>query len=356
MQQKRWQMTQQPSIEMTKPNGEFMKNKSDLTPESLAKAWGIEAIRITVDGGHIEVSGSIDLGRLTSLPESASLTVGGNLYLYNLTSLPESASLTVGGGLNLRGLTSLPESASLTVGGGLNLYNLTSLPESASLTVGGYLYLDSLTSLPESASLTVGGNLYLDSLTSLPENASLTVGGNLYLDSLTTLPENASLTVGGGIYPIRLNTPKRLNQQSDVEAIFNARGFTIADGILAKIISKRGNIKRVMIVGKQIVSYLISDGNGKHAHGETIKQARESLAFKTARRDVDQYRGMKLTTKKTPAEWAFVYRVITGACQSGTQHFIEMKGKLKAKYTLAEIIEQTRGAFGSERFREVVGA
>ena len=273
-----------------------MKNKSDLTPESLAKAWGIEAIRITVDGGHIEVSGSIDLGRLTSLPESASLTVGGNLYLYNLTSLPESASLTVGGGLNLRGLTSLPESASLTVGGGLNLYNLTSLPESA------------------------------------------------------------SLTVGGGIYPIRLNTPKRLNQQSDVEAIFNARGFTIADGILAKIISKRGNIKRVMIVGKQIVSYLISDGNGKHAHGETIKQARESLAFKTARRDVDQYRGMKLTTKKTPAEWAFVYRVITGACQSGTQHFIEMKGKLKAKYTLAEIIEQTRGAFGSERFREVVGA
>ena len=53
-------------------------------------------------------------------------------------------------------------------------------------------------------------------------------------------------------------------------------------------------------------------------------------------------------------QMAMVYRAITGACQYGTKQFIESKGGLKKKYTLKEILEQTNGAYGSERFKEVV--
>jgi hypothetical protein len=61
-------------------------------------------------------------------------------------------------------------------------------------------------------------------------------------------------------------------------------------------------------------------------------------------------------TRKSPQDWAFVYRMVTGACQYGTKHFMEQKGKLKNTYTLAEIIAETKGAYGHDKFREVVGA
>jgi hypothetical protein len=128
-----------------------------------------------------------------------------------------------------------------------------------------------------------------------------------------------------------------------------------SDGIFSRVLSTKNGVKKVKTDNNEIL-FIASDANGNHAHGETIKRAVEELAFKTASRDVEQYRNMPLTTKKTPAEWSFVYRVITGACTSGTKSFMESRGKLKAKYTLAEIIEQTNGAFGSDKFKEVVGA
>jgi hypothetical protein len=64
---------------------------------------------------------------------------------------------------------------------------------------------------------------------------------------------------------------------------------------------------------------------------------------------------MPLDTIKTPQEWGFVYRRATGACKMGTESFMSAKAK-KENYTLAEIIEETKGAFGAEQFRKVVGA
>ena len=125
------------------------------------------------------------------------------------------------------------------------------------------------------------------------------------------------------------------------------------DGIFSRVVSSKGGVKKVKTdEGKTL--FIVSDDNGNNAHGKTIKEALEDLKFKIASRDVSQYQNMALTEKKTPSEWAFVYRVITGACQSGTASFIESKGKLKKNYTLAEITEQTRGAYGFERFQSVV--
>ena len=126
------------------------------------------------------------------------------------------------------------------------------------------------------------------------------------------------------------------------------------DGIFARLLSVRGGVKKVRTDDNKVL-FIASDDNGNHAHGKTLKIALEELKFKNASRDVEQFRNMPKDTKKSPTEWAFVYRCVTGACQSGTEHFMATKGKLKAKYTLAEIVEQTRGAFGSDKFREVVG-
>ena len=45
------------------------------------------------------------------------------------------------------------------------------------------------------------------------------------------------------------------------------------------------------------------------------------------------------------------YRVLTGACSFGVQDFLERKVKEpKDKYTIAEIIDLTRGEYGGDRF------
>jgi len=322
-----------------------VKNQAELEIEALAKKLRTLACRITKNADNLTVGGSIDLQgtQIMSLPDN--LTVGGPLYLRDtqITSLPDN--LTVGGSLYLQGT------------------QITSLPDN--LTVGGYLDLQGtqITSLPDN--LTVGGSIDLQGtqITSLPDN--LTVGGSLYLrgTQITSLPDN--LTVGGSIdlRGTQITSPEKLNRppadfsikvRASIEIAFNLRGYTIADGILGKIVGKRGLILRIIIAGRKGATYLASDGNGNSAHGETIKEARDGLAFKTASRDVSQFKGMKLTEKKAPKEWAFIYRIITGACQSGTEHFIAGKGKLKAEYTLAEILEQTNGAFGYDRFKSIV--
>ncbi len=78
------------------------------------------------------------------------------------------------------------------------------------------------------------------------------------------------------------------------------------------------------------------------------------LSFKKMSKDVEQFKGMSTDTAKTPEEWGIIYRAITGACNVGVEMFKESKGKLKKKYTLLEILEETKNAYGSERFREAV--
>jgi hypothetical protein len=144
--------------------------------------------------------------------------------------------------------------------------------------------------------------------------------------------------------------------RASIEARFNLKGLTVADGILAKVISKRGSLKRVVIVGKKETSFLVTDGNGNYAHGKTAREAMSELAFKLADKgDLSDLADMPLDTEKTAQEWAFVYRRATGACKTGTENFMSQRVKKKT-YTLAEILEETKDAFGGSQFRSVVGA
>jgi len=315
------------------------------------------------EGFNPTVGGSLDLRGLTSIPEGFNPTVGGGLYLSGLTSIPEGFNPTVGGSLYLRGLTSIPEGFNPTVGGSLYLSDLTSIPEGFNPTVGGSLYLSDLTSIPEGFNPTVGGDLDLSGLTSIPEGFNPTVGGGLYLSGLTSIPEGFNPTVGGSLY-LRGNLKSKKKPLPDgfhaslellIEIKFNARGFTIADGILAKIIQSKKNLKKIIIVGKKEISWLASDEKGNYAHGKTSSEAVAELSFKLADKgDLSDLYNMPLDMIKTPMEWGYIYRRATGACQQGTDNFKSMNVK-KEKYTLREILDATKGAFGHEQFKKVVG-
>ena len=98
-------------------------------------------------------------------------------------------------------------------------------------------------------------------------------------------------------------------------------------------------------------TFYIASDNKNNAHGDTVKEAIAELAFKSSDRDVSQYKDMSLDTTKTPQEWGFVYRNITGACAFGVKDFIASK-ELKESYTLAEIIKETDGAYAHHTFKQ----
>ena len=280
---------------------------------------------------------------------------GGCLYLQGtpITSLPEN--LTVGGCLYLQGtpITSLPEN--LTVGGYLDLRGtqITSLPDN--LTVGGSLYLQGtgITSLPDN--LTVGGDLYLDGtgITSLPEN--LTVGG--YLDlrgtQITSLPDN--LTVGGrlDLRNTQITDTSKVNRNAPDIYTWRNNKYIKCDGVFSRVLSNKGNVWKVQSIGKDDTMYIVTDGNGRYAHGETIKAAKADLIYKISNRDKSKYENLTLDSTVTFEEAIEMYRVITGACAAGTKNFVENRlREKKAKYTIAEIIELTKGEYQSDVFAE----
>jgi len=277
--------------------------------------------------------------------------VGGSLDLTSLTSIPEGFNPTVGGSLDLMSLTSIPEGFNPTVGGSLDLTSLTSIPEGFNPTVGGYLYLTSLTSIPEGFNPTVGGSLYLTSLTSIPEGFNPTVGGSLYLMSLTSIPEGFNPTVGGSL-DLRSGlktTYKKL--PSGYFLTWQDGRYLLADGIFTEVISHRGNVYHVRQIASKEIIYLVTDGNGKWSHGETLKEAKSDLMFKISNRTKDDYKNLKLNDTLSFEDAIICYRVITGACSFGINDFItnRLKNKQK-KYSIQEIIKVTKGEYGNQTF------
>jgi len=127
-----------------------------------------------------------------------------------------------------------------------------------------------------------------------------------------------------------------------------SEGFSIADGILARILSTKGRTKKVLIVGKKDASYLVTDGNGHYAHGATLKEAREDLIYKV----VAKFDG-ELPKEATGKEWIGIYRAVTGACSQGVKMFVEQVGKsLNDTYTAEQIAGMVQGRYGAEKFNE----
>ncbi len=204
------------------------------------------------------------------------------------------------------------------------------------LTVGGYLYLrgTGITSLPDN--LTVGGSLDLrgTGITSLPDN--LTVGGSLYLRG-TGITDTSI---------VRMEKPKIF--------FWRDRKYIKCDGIFSELVSHRGNVMRVRMIGKKEISYIVTNGEN-FAHGKTLKEAREDLVYKVTDRRKDDYEGFAKNHTFSHQEAIACYRTITGACSFGTRDFCENRLNKQKQYTIEQMAELTSGEYGNSTFRKFFG-
>jgi len=174
-----------------------------------------------------------------------------------------------------------------------------------------------------------------------------TVGGSLYCrgaDTRAAFPRLKKTNAGNAL------------ANSRVTNAFKRRHFLFADGILSKIITTKtsnGGVKihQGVVVGTSKRSYCI-EADGIYSHGETIKEARESMLYKIGDRDKSAYDGWTLDRKITKRQAIESYRVITGACEAGVRGFVERHGKLNAKYTIQEVIDITKGQYGNREYAE----
>jgi acyl-[acyl carrier protein]--UDP-N-acetylglucosamine O-acyltransferase len=331
----------------------------------------LQADNLTSVGGHLSIhnkaslQGFISVGGYLSIRSKASLpaltSVGGYLYINSNVSLQADNLTSVGGYLSINSTASLP--ALTSVGGYLSIRSKASLQADNLTSVSGDLYINSKASLP--ALTSVGGYLYIDSNASLQADNLTSVTGDLYISNNASLP---ALTSVGGYLSIRSKASLQANNLTSIgEVRYNTTMFnheiTVIDDIGCVILStktqneieikscRKATFKDSKLTGDKF--YVVSQ-NGYNAHGKTIKLALMDLAFKQGNRDIDEFINMPLDTIKSPEEWAFIYRCITGACQYGIEQFIKSKGKLKSKYTLEEIIAETQGAYASDKFVNVI--
>jgi len=275
---------------------------------------------------------------------------------YNLTEEQFTGKEIIGGDLYLNSLTSIPEGFNPTVGGSLYLSSLTSIPEDFNPTVEGYLDLSSLTSIPKGFNPTVGGSLYLYSLTSIPKGFNPTVGGSLNLSSLTSIPKGFNPTVGDGVYlPNKLQSKRKYTKLNiNIPISFQNGKYIKIDGIFTEVVNHKGNVWKVKKLNNPKEFYLVTNGAGKYAHGDTLEQAREDLVYKISKSaDKNKYQKLTLSSTLSFEEGVEAYRVITGACSFGVKDFVTTKGIEKNKaYSVAEIIELTKESYGSESFKQ----
>ena len=276
------------------------------------------------NGGDLDLRGT----KITSLPDN--LTVGGNLYLYGtpITKLPDN--LTVGGSLYL------------------SRTKITSLPDN--LTVGGSLWLNNtqITSLPDN--LAVGGSLWLNNtqITSLPDN--LTVGGNLDLrdTQITSLPDN--LTIGGRVISCDDQIKNREHYKRLQNGDYAEGNYLFADRILTHVKHAKKIGGYTFYVGKIPGKNVLFDGK-YYAHCKTFREGVRDIEFKRASdRGAEQYRSLTLDSEVTKDEAITMYRVITGACQQGTDAFVNSLRDTKDRYTIREMISITEGQYGARTF------
>jgi hypothetical protein len=162
-------------------------------------------------------------------------------------------------------------------------------------------------------------------------------------------------TVGGGVDARGADTraafPKLTTTQADpsyLATAFALQGLEMCDGILSRLVSRRGNVARVAVVGQSQISYLVRRGDTT-AHGATLQLARADLLFKLGSKDTSQFQAWTLKTRKPVDEMIAAYRVITGACQFGVSRFMAEK-QYGATISVAAVIKETRGQYGHAQF------
>ena len=159
----------------------------------------------------------------------------------------------------------------------------------------------------------------------------------------------------GGYLDLR-GTGITANEKRKVKNLRNgdyvAGRYLYADNILTHV----SKVKKVggytVYLGKIPGSNVVSDGTN-YAHCKNLRDGIADLAFKSAAdRGAEQYKNLSLDTALKVPEMVTMYRVITGACRQGSEHFVGSLVELKEQYTIREAIELTKGQYNADKFAE----
>ena len=182
------------------------------------------------------------------------------------------------------------------------------------------------------------------------------ISGYLDLRSLTSIPEGFNPTVGGSLY--LKHTSKLINNYTPRLLDWQNGKYIYADGIFYEVVSKKGNLYTLKRIGKEEISYMVTDGKCLFAHGETPEEAKQDL----------RYKKMANRLKNEPINPDTIitmqyYRIVTGACKLGIKTWIESnipegkKEKVMAKglpaKELLPMLEKS-GAYRFERFKGLI--
>ena len=228
-------------------------------------------------------------------------------------------------------------------------------------SVGGYVDASANAKLSLPVCTSVGGYVYASANAKLSLPVCTSIGGSVDASANAKLSLPVCTSIGGYVYArenAELSLPKNF-KQNDPTALQRCRaillstfadaGFSFADGILARIVSKRGPVSRVVLCGHTEVSYLLTDGES-FSHGKTLAEARDGLLYKIGSRDTTEFKAWKMDREVSKRDAIRAYRTITGACETGTRAWMEQH-EIPEKITVKGIIDLTKGAYGSESFR-----
>ena len=166
---------------------------------------------------------------------------------------------------------------------------------------------------------------------------------------ITSLPEG--LTVGGSLYlsGTQITNPKHYKRLKNGDFV-NGK-YIYCDDMLIHIKRKKKIGEYTFFVGKIKGLNVIFDGKN-YAHCKNFRDGVTDIEFKKAKdRGANQYKDFTLETIVTADEAKTMYRVITGACKAGTEHFVNGLKDVKKKYTIRELIDITEGQYRSEVFK-----
>ena len=256
--------------------------------------------------------------------------------------------------LNCSGYTELPAGLSVDNWLELRCTRITKLPDG--LLVGGGIDLSKslITELPDNLVVGRGLDLSDTQITKLPDNLTVGTWINLSGTKITELPDTLTLggppnfIIGGPIHGFHSDTShfKYLKNGEYVPG-----RYLYADYVLTHVGRKKRFQNYDYYVGKIPGNDVIYDGT-YYAHCSNICDGMRELTFKHAEdRGADQYRNISLDKQIPTDELVTMYRIITGACQQGTDQFLRSLGNLKDSYTIQEAVELTAGQYGNEEFK-----
>jgi hypothetical protein len=101
----------------------------------------------------------------------------------------------------------------------------------------------------------------------------LIVGGSLNFRNTDITELSDKLIVGGSLNFRNTDTTEtpHVNRKMPDMPMWRGSGYILVGGVFSEVINKRDNFRKVKQIGKTETSYIVADGEGRYAHGSTIR-------------------------------------------------------------------------------------